>query len=251
MTDSTMATIERTERPDSGLKLLHGTQISLEKARIQVGNRVSALERDADWTTSDIGVLYAELHAALEGWEERLERAMAREASAYPVWDAWLSHVRGIGPGLASQLLAMLLPPLPDRGPSTWFKAAGLTVEQIDGVSHLPRARVGQEGLSYYPRLRRCLFNVATSFVRVGGYYRAVYETRKARLVAQHAGDVAWPPYRLDSVARWVMVKLFLSHMYEKMLESDGHVGRRAYVLDVLGHTQYQPPPEWDGQHKM
>lgn len=253
----------------SGLVLLHSTQVSIEKTRIAVGNRVSALERDADFATSDIGQLYFELRSVLEGWEERIEDAMAREAQWFPVYTQWLCHVKGIGPGLASQLLAMLKPPLADRGPSTWFKAAGLTVEWVteDGkladmtdpdfdpedprlMRRLPRARTGREGLPYYPRLRRTLFNVATSFVRVGGYYRQVYVERKLRLVDQHAGDRRWPSHRLDAVARWLMVKLFLSHLYEKWLETEGLESRKPYVVEYLGH-HYIAPPEWDGNGKI
>ncbi len=247
----------------AGLKLLHDTQVSLEKLRISVGNRASALEREADWSTSDVGRVYGELHRSLDDWEARIEELMARETARFPVWGAWLSHVKGIGPGLGSQLLAMLLPPLPDRGPSTWYKAAGLTVERVtrtggltdpddpDGMSRLPRARAGRDGLPYYPRLRRCLHNVAESFVRSGGYYRRVYELRKARLVAQHTGHPDWPPYRIDTVARWVMVKMFLSHLWEVWLEVEGETGRRAYVLDVLGHPSYEPAPRWDGNGKI
>lgn len=275
-------TIDAPERrPLSGLRLLMDTQISLEKARVSVGNRVSALERGADDAEDPVLLVYRELHAALEGWEERMEDLAAAEARKFPVWDYWLSHVKGIGPALASQMLAMLLPPLPDRGPSTWYKAAGLAPEERpDGLSRLPRAqkpRCGacssttfrlKEGarvcsecgwqapeglgrLSYYPRLRRCLHNVATSFVRVGGYYRTVYETRKERLQVQHAGDSQWPPHRVDSVARWQMVKLFLSHLWEQWLEAEGQTGRRAYVLDVLKHPHYVPAPRWGGNVKI
>jgi hypothetical protein len=231
----------RTDR--DALKLMHDTQVSIEKIRIAASNRVYALTSGRDDADSDIIRAYVGLTDELARRELEFEELMVREAEKFPVYDAWLRHVKGIGPALASQMLAMLLPPLPERGPSTWYKASGLTVEEHDGQSRLPRARAGQEGLPYYPRLRRCLHNVATSFVRVGGYYREVYDTRKARLQAQHAGDEKWPPHRIDAVARWIMVKLFLAHLWEVWLETEGVTGRRAYVIDVLGHPHYEPPP--------
>ena len=242
-------------RPPSLLNLLHGTQVSIEKTRIAAGNRVNAIVRGADYAPTPVTELYEELWHDLERWETRIEKAMAGEAANFKVWDTWLSHVRGIGPGLASQMLAMLLPPLAERGPSTWYKAGGLNTElQPDGLMRLPRARAGQDGLSYYPRLRRCLWNVATSFVRVGGYYRAVYERQKARLQAIHVRDPHWPPHRIDAAARWAMIKLFLAHLWCAWLEAEGiqeEAQRKAYVIDVLRHPTYIPLPRWDGKAKI
>ncbi len=268
----------------AALRLLHDTQVSLEKARNATGNRTFALESAADEAAGPVPAIYAEVTAALESWEERFEHLMDDEASRFPIYGYWLRSVRGIGPALASQLLAMLLPPLADRGPSTWYKAAGLTVEaREDGTNRLPRARKPRCAncqattfrrpmrsetkrvctecgttlppdagkISWYPRLRRCLHNVATSFVRNGGYYRTVYEGRKERLTAQHAGDKAWPPYRLDDVARWATVKLFLAHLWEMWLEAEGVTGRRAYVIEVLGHPHYIPAPRSEGGRKI
>jgi hypothetical protein len=123
-------TIDR-DAGKSGLRLLMDTQVSLEKVRIAVGNRVSALERMADDVTPDVTRTYIALHADLNGWEEKIEKLMADELDGYPVFEAWLGHVKGIGPALASQMLAMLMRPLPERGPSTWYKAAGLFPELI------------------------------------------------------------------------------------------------------------------------
>ena len=243
-------TVEIAERPAaSELKLLEQTRVSLEKLRIQMGNRISALERGTDDATDEIALTYQRIYEASQGWEEEVESLLARQVRAHPVWDYWLKHVKGVGPGLAAQMLALLLPPLPDRGPSTWYKAAGLIVEEHDGLNRLPRARAGGGKIQHHPWLRRCLWLLATSFVRVGGYYREVYEDRKARLQAQHAGDANWPPYRLDSVARWITVKLFLAHLWEVWLEAEGKTGRRAYVIDHLGHHYVAPPrPNGDGK---
>lgn len=238
-------TEERPQTGEIGLKLFHGTQVSLEKMRIQVSNRLSAISREADNLDKPVVGAYKDLLESLVYYEQRFDDLMTEAAEEFPVYQTWLSHVKGIGPSLAAQLLAMLLPPLVERGPSTWYKAAGLTPSEVDGIMRLPRARVGGGSLTYYPRLRRCLFNVATSFVRTGGYYRDVYDRQKARLAGKHEGDPQWPPHRLDDVARWLMIKLFLSHLYEEWLKAEGKgAGRKAYVLEVLGHTSYIEPPQ-------
>ena len=236
---------QETSGERSALKLFHGTQVSLEKIRIQVGNRISALDRGDDSVDDPVLAEYRALHTTLEDFEKRFEKLMTTEAETFPVYDAWLRHVKGIGPGLSAQLLAMLLPPLVDRGPSTWYKAGGLTPSEIDGQQRLPRPRAGGDKITYYPRLRRTLFLVATSFVRNGGYYRDQYDRHKTRLAAKHANDPNWPPHRLDATARWATVKLFLSHLWEEWLKAEGKSSdRRPYVIEVLGHTTYIAPPQ-------
>lgn len=350
----------------SEMKLLLDSQRSIEKARIAIGNRASALERGVDHLGKPVPkTIYHRLEDRLLGMEAEVEEAMAEAVKQFPVYNFWLRHVKGIGPSLASQMIAMLLPPLPDRGPSTWFKAAGLVAEWREDQQawRLPRPRKydvdevlpqrcsaktcgwkGQQAnnnrvcptcgedsypaLPYYPWLRRCLFNVATSFVRNGGYYRIVYEQQKQRLfdlhqppaakilralkslalhqreaylrehyhdgvvnkvierlekdavkqlkaknipvtgegvrviinhdlatyaaVIQIAGldDPNWPLVRIDSVARWSMIRLFLSHMWEMTLRAEGHPSRQPYVVEVLKH-HYIAPPEPNGDGKI
>ena len=236
----------------SHLKSLHDTQVSVEKFRISLSNRVSALSRGVDDAERPVPAIYADLARMADEMEAQIDKEIARGLADIPVWDHWLSHVKGVGPSLAGQMLALLLPPAPLYGPSSWYKAAGLAPEQRpDGLMRLPRARAGEGKITYHPWLRRCLWNLATSFVRNGGYYRTTYEARKAELVAAHSGDEQWPLHRLDSVARWKMVKLFLAHLWERWLEAEGQgEGRRAYVIDKLGH-HYQAPPEWSGNGKI
>ncbi len=169
-----------------------------------------------------------------------------------PVWNYWLRHVKGIGPGLAASILALLLPPLPDKGPSSWYKAAGLAPVEIEGQSRLPRACKGGGKLEYHPRLRRNLWLVGQSFVRVGGggYYRTHYEQVKGRLIRQHAGNTEWPPHRIDSVARWNTVKVFLAHLWEAWCECEAIPARKPYIIEYGGpqHSYIpRPLPKGDG----
>ena len=214
-----------------------------------MGNRVAAVERQVDDLDEATADLYNRLYAQAELWEEEIDAHLARYVAQIPVWDHWLSHVRGIGPALAASLIVLLLPPLPDAGPSTWYKAAGLVPElRPDGTMRLPRARAGEGKTTYHRWLRRSLYNVATSFVRVGGYYRATYDREYKRLSERHAGDENWPRHRIDDAARWAMIKLFLSHLWEKWLEAEGQPSRRAYVIEVLGHHYIPPPEPTDGK---
>ena len=230
------------------LKDLHQTQVSVEKLRIALSNRVSALDRGVDDAERPVPEVYSRLTEMMDGMEHLIDAEIAQELKRWPVYEQWLKHVKGVGPSLAGQMLALLLPALPDRGPSTWYKAAGLVPSDVDGIQRLPRPRTGEGKITYHPWLRRCLWNLATSFVRNGGYYREAYDGYKGELTNRHTGDESWPPHRLDSVARWKTVKFFLSHLWEKMLESHGQDGRRAYVVDKLGHHYVAPPEPIAGQ---
>lgn len=240
------------ERPKSPLRYLLDTQISIEKLRIGMGNRVSAMTLGVDENAAPVPSIYERLHTMANDMEAEVDKAIAAELRAWPVYEAWLSHVRGIGPALAGQMLAFLLPPIPTKGPSSWYKAAGLAPEErADGYMRLPRARAGEGTITYHPYLRRCLHNVATSFVRNGGYYRTVYEERKARLQELHRADTEhWPPHRIESTCRWQTIKFFLSHLWEAWCEEEGIERRPAYVIEQLGH-QYIHRPMPEGKKKI
>ena len=239
------------KRPVSRLNGWHRTQRSLEKLRVEMGNRKSALDRGVDTAEGETEDYYERLNVALEGFEREAETLMAAELVHYPVWDFWLRHVKGIGDGLSAQLLSMLLPPIPEKAVSSWYKAGGLAPEVLEnGETHLPRARAGQDGLSYYPWLRRCLYNVATSFVRNGGYYRQVYEQEKERFQLQHGGD--WLPIRIDRVARWRTIKLFLSHLWDAWCECENIPARRKpWIIEYGGHTTLIERHLPDGKGKI
>jgi hypothetical protein len=231
------------------LRHLHDTQVSLEKFRIGLGNRCSAIARGVDDAERPVPDVYGRLHQMAEQMEGEVDAAIGLELGCWPVWEEWLRHVKGIGPSLAGQMLALLLPPIPTKGPSSWYKAAGLVPEQRpDGLMRLPRARVGEGKITYHPWLRRCLYNVATSFVRNGGYYRKAYDREKERLSGLHNGD--WIPLRVDRTARWAMMKLFLAHLWEAWSEAEGIPNRAPYVVEKLGH-QLIPRPLPMGRGKI
>ena len=238
-------------RTPSNLNSWHRTQRSIEKLRVEMGNRKGALERGVDTAEKPVLDFYSRLDEDLRRYELEAEQMMSAELPNYAVYDYWLRHVKGIGEGLSAQMLSMLLPPIPEKAVSSWYKAGGLAPEVLEnGETHLPRARAVQEGLSYYPWLRRCLYNVATSFVRNGGYYRQVYEREKERFQLQHGGD--WQPIRIDHVARWRTVKLFLSHLWDAWCECENIPARRKpWIIEYGGHSTVIERPLWDGKGKI
>lgn len=230
------------------LKGLVETQRSIEKARVALGNRLSALGRDdeaKDVLDPEAIEMYKSLHTSLITNELECERHIKRLLAQHPVWP-WMTRVKGMGPSLGGKLLALLLPPLEGRGPSTWYKAAGLYVVERDGQSHIPRRTKGEK-ITWHPHLRTTCYLIGESFVRTGGYYRERYDEFKAAFLARHEGDEAWPPWRIDRVARIRTVKLFLSHAYRQWADESGVEITEPYPIQILGHTGMLPVPDPDG----
>ena len=252
----TTTTIVEPLQPERAITMLVKTAAQVEKLRVSTGLRISAVERGASMPDVAVPPVYIEIHDTMRQLEDRIDSYLREELEHYPVYTNWLCHVRGIGPGLAAQLLGLLRPPLPGTNASTWYKAAGLVPEKRDEgtdkeTMRLPRPRSGEGKVEYYPYLRRCLYNVWESFMRQGGYYKAIYDTARARLDALHPDDALWPKIRLHRVANWIMVKRFLSDMYSEWSKTLGFEVSRPYVIDLLRHQSYQPPPQWDGGPKI
>lgn len=247
--------------PDSSFRMIYNTSRSLEKFRIQLSNRLSAIDRTVDDMDDEVLALYERLDRLIRTEETAVDKMLTQRLSSFPVYDYWLKHVRGIGPSLSAHMLGMLITPRSDLGPSIWYSAAGLVPVFHEDTQewHLPRPTKGEGKITYYPWLRRCLWLVGEQEVKQGRYYRAQYDREKTRLESLHAPTITpnppnpqeWPKHRIHNVAKWAMVKFFMSHLWEMWLRSEGSPSRQPYVIEVLGHPTYYPPPIYDGTNAI
>lgn len=243
--------------PDSSFRMIYNTSRSLEKFRIQLSNRLSAIDRTVDEVDAEVLTLYERLDQLIRLEEQSVDKMLTARLTTFPVYDYWLKHVRGIGPSLSAHMLGMLITPRSDLGPSIWYSAAGLVPQFNERTKewHLPRPTKGEGKITYYPWLRRCLWLVGEQEVKQGRYYRQQYDREKARLINLHQPPnntmEEWPPHRIHNVAKWAMVKFFMSHLWEMWLQSEGSPSRQPYVIEVLGHPTYYPPPQYDGTNAI
>jgi len=117
-----------------------------------------------------------------------------------------------------------------------------------------------------------CAFKLGESFVKVSGrddsFYGKLYKKRKAEYIERNAaGGFAenaaeklrkvrigkdteaygyyskgqLPPAHIHAMARRYVVKMFLSHYFEKGMELEGRPLPQPYVIAVLGHKDYVP----------
>lgn len=233
----TLERLRRMSPVQRELATLARTHAVIERARISVNNQARA-----PYLTDEQRLYYREVGEALEALEERCEKQLAQMVKQHPTWP-WLSQVKGVGAHTAALILGYLLPPRADKGPSSWYKAAGLAPVETEDGTRLPRYTKGKRA-DWCPRLRRNLYVLGDNLVRARGYYYQRYRDFKQAL-AWLKQD--WKPWRIHRVAVWKAVKLFLGHLWEVWCKAEGIPCRGPYPIAILGHDGYLPVP-WEGR---
>lgn len=178
-----MGSAARTSRVDD-LAVLHAVMghyvrqlWDIQKARIGMGNRVSAMSRsnlDEAWQ-----VPIAATYDALKAQESAIDWQLEKLAKRHPL-APWVAKTRGIGlPGFA-RIIGAVGPLGNFASPAKLWRYFGLDV--ADGRA--PRLMRGVKP-SFSPAARAIAFQVADSFVKVGGPYREFYDRKKAEYEAR------------------------------------------------------------------
>lgn len=160
----------------SDLKLLVRQFYTLQDQRKALSNRIGAYDR--------LGLDVPAAHEALGVYailEKRIGRLIAKQLRGIPIWDQWLSQVRGIGPLLGGSLIAELEAPDKYGGIRSIRAYCGYDVRE----GRAPRRRKGEKA-NWNPQLRVTLWKIGKSFVRCRSSlgrrlydeYREYYERR-------------------------------------------------------------------------
>lgn len=212
----------------------------IQKARIQFGNRVDAIEREVDDPAdSDQYKIAKSWYEQFETLEKLLDEQIGELVEEQPLY-AHVSAVKGVGPLLAAQMMAMIDVSKAPYVSSLW-KFAGFA----PGYDRLEKGKKAP----YNTRLRLVCYKVATSFMRLGSPYRAEYDRAREHYEETHPD---WTDGHKNQAAKRKMMKLFLSHYWERARQVRGLETRRVYVQEHLGHNHISKPedygwPEWDG----
>jgi hypothetical protein len=114
---------------------------------------------------------------------------------------------------------------------------------------HIRDRRISGWLSPYNGSLKTLCWKVGTSFMRCRSPYRRVYDRYRERY--DTARD--WTKGHCDMAAKRAMVKMFLSHYWERARQVAGLAIRAPYVAEYLGHTDIERPekygwPEWTGE---
>lgn len=233
---------------------------------------IEAKEKAEAWLENDenhkdIGKL------ALE--QENILRKKAKEKiEAHPVYQQWLSRVKGIGPCLAGGLLATGDPTKANSMSAMW-KYFGLDVQSLGLLCtgckrqwnpdepapgsacpdcKAPLFRMGQstrptkgEKLGYSPNAKVLAFKIGSQFVRtVGSQYRKLYDQFRAKvnagtchkihIDAKTKKEYPCPDAHKFAKARRMVAKIFIGHYWIVSRALLGLPVPKPFAFGVLGH---------------
>lgn len=211
---------------------------TIQKARIAMGNRLSAMERGDD------DPAYADM---IERWFvtfERLEKELDDDirtlADDMPIVQRMIA-VKGVGELLAVKVAAMIDIERADTVSALW-KYAGY------GVTNGERDRLQKgEKAPYNKRLKTTCYLVATSFMRASSPYRQIYDDAKTKYEARELGEnpPGWTKGHIDNAAKRKMIKMWLSHLWQVWREMEGLPVTEPYIMGTNGHHHMRTPEEF------
>ena len=225
---------DRRENTVNGeLRYLADCYMQIQKTRIAMGNRKSAVERDVDEGPPPEAIIIAQGH--MEQAEKVVAKEMLREVKDHPAWP-WLEEVKGVSGVLGCKLLG-LLDIHKARNVSSFWKFCGLAV--TNGERDRP---VKGETLSYSIRAKTVCYLIASSFLKCGSPFRDVYDDAR---VYYEANRPDWSKGRQHNAAMRKMEKVFLQCLWVYWREAEGLPVTKPYAHDKLGHEQLYKPEDF------
>lgn len=187
----------------------------------------------------------------LEAEEEQF-KDVGRSLKEYPIWTEFLQGVRGVGPAMAGVIISEI-----DISkalyPSSLWKYAGLDVAH-DGqgrsrkTEHLiDKEYTGADGaektrksITFNPFLKTKMVGVlGSSFIKLGGDYRTVYDNYKHRL--QNRPDLAEASKgKIHNMAMRYMIKAFLMDLHREWRALGGFPATVPYHVAKLGMRDHR-----------
>lgn len=246
----------------------------IQKARIQFNNRLAAIDNATDESSGKQRKVVERWLDVFTALEKQLDIDITKAVEDIPIYEE-LSNIKGIGPMLAAKLIAMIDIEKANTVSALWrYCGYGVGEYWVDekgeikapknGIQYIDKQRVRvtpepkpewtlQEMrdrpvekflLSYNKRLKTTLYLIAGSFMKCGSPYREIYDRAKVH----YQQNTDWTKGHIHRAATRKMIKIFLSHLWERWRLLEDLPIRRAYVLEQLGHTTEFLPEEfgWD-----
>ena len=211
--------------------------IRVQKERIAYELRAAKLAENG--APKDEVEFWLSIASKLSDEEDRLEKEIKRYAEQHPLYQAFVSRVKGIGPQLFGKIILRLdhIGIHNFKYPSSLWRWCGLAVK--DGIAQNRLTGKDAQEWKFDRDIRRFLYQLGECFVKVGGYYREHYDRFKAQSLLKHPD---WNPGHHHNHAMRLTVKLFLAHLWEEARKLHGLPVHQPFAIDKLGHTTYYSP---------
>lgn len=208
-----------------------------QKMRISVNNQVDSMLRRALIDEDQANQHRHEWCKGFEEAENEVKGAMTTHLEGCEIWKQWLTHVGGIGPVLAAQVIALIQPVSDFATVSKLWKYAGYGVTNGKGDGF-------QEGQQphHCEDLKRVGYLIGDSFIKHRSAYREFYDRRKEYETKRMTDDDELSKMQVHRRAMRYMIKHFLSHLWVAMRELEGLPTTKPYVIDQLAHQHYVGP---------
>lgn len=222
---------------------LESLRQQMQRHRIQMGNRIAAIERGDSEGNQDIAEYFA---GRFEGIESEIAGLIADGVKEHPVYP-WLDAVKGIGPGLSGALLAPIDIHRANSISALWRYAG----QGVNSEGQRDRPTKGKK-LPYNANLKKTCYLIGTSFMRAGSPYRAEYDTAKEFYTVNRPD---WTKGHCDMAAKRRMIKMFLSHLWVVWRDVEGLPLSAPYASSQLRHDGIVPPwryvPDFEYSHAL
>lgn len=243
-----------------------------QRERIRTGNQLSAAERGVMQHDETTLAILVRLHGQYRQLEDALLDDVTRLARELPIYRQ-LRAVVGIGPTIAAQMLGLIDIARAQTVSALWrFAGQGLGRYWRDEAGRIVapvRGRRWDGGeiaiaqpepepgwvmvqvrdhpvagwlLPYNKRLKVTCYRAGVSMLRSGSPYRLIYDQSREHY-ARAQPD--WTDGHAHAASLRRMVKIFLSHLWERWRVAEGLPVRVHYAQEYLGHSTRYTPEEF------
>ena len=173
-------------------------------------------------------------HNKLYETEKELYKRLDAWSRNHPLRTEYLNYVKGIGPVLASGIIAWLQEPIKKANHvSQIWSYCGLAPNQV---------RKAGEKVNYNPRLKTFAWKIGQSFIKFKCFGRKLYDSFKEQAKQKHPD---WTKLHIHNYARRKVVKLFIASVWEVWRKMNNLPVTKPYPIEFLGHKDIITPEMW------
>lgn len=209
---------------------------AIQRQRMGMANRIRAYQ------ALNYDVPHAqEIYDGLVELEKHAGKIVAAMVKREPIYQAYLSHIKGIGPSLSAVLISEIGDPGRFPNISSLWSYCGLGVQ--DGEA---RKRRRGEKANWNSVLRMtCARKMTDQFIKLRGCFgRKLYDQYKAYYTERDGETLS--KGHIDNRARRKVAKVFLSCLWLAWREMKGLPVTEPYAFGVQGgHHSLVTPQEW------
>lgn len=242
------------------LRALVRTLYDMQDMRMRMSNR--ELVKADGMSQKDNGTRPPKSHDQKVSWytynamkrsedaEEALKKALAEEVSSYPIYQEFLSKVKGCGPMMSAVIISEIdIEKAYTRSALNQF--AGMNPGMVKGRRKVDGKIVQTDELVKGDKLTKGFLSpynkflktkmlgvLADCFIKLKSEYTKYYYDYKNRLENEEVWKDSTAAHR-NAAAKRYMMKMFLGDLYEKWRALEGLEVRCPYEEEYLGHVHH------------